>query len=1378
MFGGFFCFSFISQILLILSPVNEPNMKKALFLVLAIVTSISLQAQPYRFNGEPDGFSISNRNSSQLTLRHNLGAVTIENADRAEVQGQFITLSGIYLPNEAGAPDLPSHSTFVAIPNGATASLKMISSKTKVISHVDLIPAAEPQLDDDNSPAVYRKNTEIYGRNTFYPETPFQISEISTIRGVQVAQVGVMPFQYNPVTKELIVYEDLELQLDIEGGDGTIGDIRYRTPEWDQILQDLLLNRDDLPEVDYGERLRKHYENRETGCEYMIITPDNEDFIVLADSIKQFRMQQGIPTEIFTVTQCGGNTQTDIRNFIRNAYNNWDMPPAAVLILGDHNSDPTQGVVSFTKNNHPGGSGYNPYISDHSYAVMDNSHMPEIIIGRITGRNYDELYHMIKKDLDYERNPPTNPDFYDKPITAMGFQLERWFQLCSEVVNGFWEYELGKHPVRQNAIYEGTPGSRWSTYEHTNTVVNYFGPTGCGYIPQTMSHLTEWSATGNSVNECINSGAFLIQHRDHGAEEVWGEPNYNIGYIKRLTNKDLTYVMSNNCLTGRFNYNGADGCFAEAFHRHQYGALGLIAATQVSYSFVNDVYVWGAYDNMWPDFMPTYGTQHATNFIRPAFGNAAGKYFLKQSSWTDDGVKEITYYLFHQHGDAYMTLYTEMPQPLAVEMLPVLPASSEAYQIKADEGATICLTANGQIIGFDMATGETQTITVTPQEAGTIVKLTITKQDYYRYEHNIQTIPTEGPYLIFNALEINDTEGNGNQALDYDETCKFGISIHNVGFDVMNNFNVTLSCSHPSVEITQGTFTYNSINVNDIQMQDNAFTVYFGDDFRDQEKVKFYLKMENADHTFNDSIMLAVNAPSLKIGALSLSDLDGNAMDRLMKGQPSLLTFDIENQGGSKSKEISNTFNLLAPFVSVAETEKAIPAVDAGATGQVIFRADVNDDAANGILNFSLQTESGHYADLLESHIPLGYTTEDFEGETLNEDLQWNLGSGNKKWFVAEDSTAQGGHCLRSPNIGNKVTANIFIGITTEVDDKFSFFHKTSTDEGDVLNFSLNGAEVETWSGIGDWERTEVNLPAGSNVIRFTFKKDNEGSAGEDAVMIDDLHFPPFAKMVLYAGNDAETCPNITFTPDGYIYNQASFSWSTKGDGTFDDDTAEHPTYTFGEADKASGQVELTLTGTSAFDGSQQSSTLTVSLLPYFDPSFRPETPSGEAEIDLRLVNQSEYLGEEISDVLYTWTLEPETAGSLTFEGNRAFVEWNGEFRGEANVSYYYENTCGASAVSNALTVNVFNSTGIDEQDTASVEVYPNPATDVIHVRTHLESKATLRIIDMTGKVVYECGMRNDECVIPTSSLGGSGVYTLQVIQNDVVTNVRFVVNF
>ena len=140
-----------------MSPVNESTMKKALLFVIALMASTLLQAQEYRFNSEPNGFSICNNRNNQLTIKHNLGAITIENADRAEVQGQVITLSGVYLSNVAGAPNLPSQSTYVAIPNGATASLKMVAAQTKVIENVDLIPAAVPQLDNDNSPAVYQK---------------------------------------------------------------------------------------------------------------------------------------------------------------------------------------------------------------------------------------------------------------------------------------------------------------------------------------------------------------------------------------------------------------------------------------------------------------------------------------------------------------------------------------------------------------------------------------------------------------------------------------------------------------------------------------------------------------------------------------------------------------------------------------------------------------------------------------------------------------------------------------------------------------------------------------------------------------------------------------------------------------------------------------------------------------------------------------------------------------------------------------------------------------------------------------------------------------------------------------------------------------------
>ena len=271
--------------------------------------------------------------------------------------------------------------------------------------------------------------------------------------------------------------------------------------------------------------------------------------------------------------------------------------------------------------------------------------------------------------------------------------------------------------------------------------------------------------------------------------------------------------------------------------------------------------------------------------------------------------------------------------------------------------------------------------------------------------------------MIFDAVEINDEEGNGNHVPDYNESCSLGINLHNVGYSFMNDFNVTLSCDHPAVEIIQNTSSYHSMNADETQIQNSAFTVHFGDELYDQEKVKFYLFMENADYSFIDSVMLTIKAPDLKIVGLSFTDLDGTSTDRLMKGQSSYLTFDIENQGESKSMAISNKLKVLAPFLSIEDDEFIIPAIDAGATKQAAFLAHVDDDAVEGIINYSLQAESGFHNDKLESQIPLGYTTEDFEDESLNEDVQWLLGSGNRVWFIIEDSTALGGHILRSPAI-------------------------------------------------------------------------------------------------------------------------------------------------------------------------------------------------------------------------------------------------------------------------------------------------------------------------------------------------------------------------
>ena len=1069
-----------------------------------IITAIILLSSYTMF---AQTFEIVSNSRSNLELSLTIDEFSFEDNYHDGIEGKNIILNGIILPNQAGMPDLPVISRYVAIPRGANVVLNVKHQETETITGVEIMPAPALPLDDNKAPLSYVRNEEVYSTNAFYPAEPVMASSQMKIRDVDVVIVSVTPFQYNPVTKKLIVTRQLNLEVAFEGGDGHFGgETRYRNPAWDHIIRDMVINESILPEADYQSFIKEAVARRDTGCEYLIITPDNPEFIQLADSIKLFRNQQGILTDVKTVTECGGNTQTAIRNYIRNAYNNWDIPVAAVLLLGDHNSDGTMGIVSYSMNNHPGGDGYNPYISDNKYGDINGDHLPEVVMGRITGRNYEEMYHMIDKGLQAERHPSTNPHFYDKPITAMGFQLGRWFQLCSEIVNGFWQYELGKHPVRVNAIYEGTPGSSWSSAQNTSTIVNYFGPNGLGYIPQNMSHLTEWDGNANQINDAINAGAFILQHRDHGAEELWGEPSYSISSISRLANPDLTFVMSNNCLTGRFNYNGINGsCFAEAFHRHQYGALGIIAATQVSYSFVNDIYVWGAYDNMWPDFMPTFGTQHPVDFILPAYANASGKFFLQQSNWTGSSVKEITYYLFHHHGDVYMNLYTEMPQTLDVTVIPVVVEGATQFQVTATEGATICLTNNGNIIGLETATGQLQTIEITPQNLGDELLLTVTKQDYYRYTRKITVIPNQGPYLIFSSCEIVDQDGN-NQ-LDFNEEASLNIALHNVGFETIQNVEVLLSTDSPYVEINSFSTTYESLSANQIVSKDNAFAIKVSDDVPDQTKLRFTLSMSDGVRSYSDSFVLIANAPVFKVTHLAIADENGNPTDRLYKGETSYMTFTVNNQGHSQSNTVTHSLLIDSPIISYQEQTITTEGISANDSIDVTFVVTVADWSPDGaILDDYMTIISDGYQEDYQAQISLGNCIENFENETLNSLFQWS-NTGSTPWFKDDNAPYEGNYCYTGASSATGALSKLGLGVTTEIDDVVSFYYRCSENSADELHFYIN-TESFALTGTG-WQRFEYPLKTGKHLLRWVFSRKShaaEGSASIDLIKLPPMH--------------------------------------------------------------------------------------------------------------------------------------------------------------------------------------------------------------------------------------------------------------------------------
>ena len=473
------------------------------------------------------------------------------------------------------------------------------------------------------------------------------------------------------------------------------------------------------------------------GCEYLIVTPNNSGIQQWADTLARFRNEQGILTKVVSLSEIGKNLPFDIRKYFNDIYKSWSLPPSAILLFGDYNLDDTQGISSFYLNDHPDGFSY---LADNRLVDFNNDNLPEIVIARMPAANAQQAEIMVKKTMRYERNPSTNPDYYDQPLMVMSFDESRWFHLSSEVIAGYFE-KINKHPNRQSTIFSGTPDSIWSTANNTDIIIDYFGPDGLNYIPSDLRHLNDWDGNKKDICELINKGTFLVQYRGHGQYQAWTNPYFSNKEVNNLSNEDLTFVMSTNCRTGNFLYGeGNNDCFAERLMRVENGCVAIIAASETSYSFVNDAYVWGVYDYLWNDFMPSYGKNNIS-FKYPAFANYYGKYFLKQSSWPELSFnKKVTYNLFHYFGDAFLQLNTEMPKEINIHYPEEISSDETSISIKRDKDTKLALSVNGKIIAI--STDNDSIININPQRSGSFIKVVATKQDHYRHEGFIEVKST------------------------------------------------------------------------------------------------------------------------------------------------------------------------------------------------------------------------------------------------------------------------------------------------------------------------------------------------------------------------------------------------------------------------------------------------------------------------------------------------------------------------------------------------------------------------------------------------------------------------------------------------------------
>jgi len=711
---------------------NNSILKLKILLVVGILTLVGSTSIFAAEHIQEDNVFVSNTYVSNNEL-----IITFELSEL--IQTQISTEEGVFtileIPNsgfigEIGTPQLPMWTRLFAVPN-TQVSVEILESHILESRHVGRIyPVQQPHIDSEiieDSEFVFDES--FYQQDVSYPDCTAEVLDTGNIRDIPFVRIVFYPVQYNPKQGLATIYDQITIKLTCNSDENVFVESNFEQTPFYNLYENTFINWEGFFENIIVEQ-NSSSGVRDSGCDYLIIT--HPLFYNQSKELGEWKHKKGLMTKLVNITDIG-STAEDLRQYMQDAYDTWNPCPSYFLLVGDDEHIPTNYMSSAA--------------SDLWYATVNGSdYYPDLYYGRISVDTVDQADTVIQKILTYEQNPPSESSYYSDFTVAAYFQDDE---------NDGYEtrrFVRTSEEVRDYLLSEDYNGERvYCTASYINPTHYNNGYYGNGEpLPDELLRPTfAWDGDADDIINAIEQGIFILNHRDHGFEDGWGDPYFDSDHVEGLTNGNLTpVVFSLNCLTGKFdNYE----CFCEKFLRKEDGgAVAVFGATRVSYSGYNDYLCRGFYDAIWPDFdtdlgddTPLYSLGEILNY---------GKSYMADT-WGDAwGYEEYTFELFHCFGDPAMQIWTAFPQNLTVDHPEMIQYGSSIVEIYVEsdgnpiEGALVCIyQPNGVYVkGMTSSSGvaELELDVVQPDE----VILTVTAHNHLYYQTNLQVGSSLRPY--------------------------------------------------------------------------------------------------------------------------------------------------------------------------------------------------------------------------------------------------------------------------------------------------------------------------------------------------------------------------------------------------------------------------------------------------------------------------------------------------------------------------------------------------------------------------------------------------------------------------------------------------------
>ncbi len=619
------------------------------------------------------------------------------------------------------------------------------------------------------------------------------------------------------------------------------------------------------------------------GARYIIICPDS--YIQSLQPLADWKTKKGVKT-IIAPLSVTGSSAAQIKNYILNGYNNWDIRPEYILIAGLGTLVPYSGS------------------SDDYYADITGNYRIELSIGRLPFTTIDQCNLHVAKILAYERTP-----YIDDTL---------WFKKGTIIVR-----EDGSSPP--DDVF----------WENARYIANFWQNFGYTQV-DTFSRLRGHTST-NVINS-INDGRMFVVYRGEAVTNWWTP--FAITPSNLANDNKTPVVVSGTCQTMSVS---SDGYLGNAFLN-----AGSATALKGGVAYFGTTVV-ASGSNLGLNrgivtkgfFQSIFGERTFT------LGDAAkrGKFII--DSIQPPSYTTTRYSEWELFGDPELQLWTSAPKRMVAIYDSVIPVTQTDLiaNIQSDAGlpiqdALVCIKMDTTVYSYGYTNPQGQIRLPMQTNVTGVMSVTVTAHNFRPFEGTTRIIPANTPYLVYDSCYINDSlGGNNDHKINPGENIQLRIFLQNSGGAPASGVQAVLRSSDQLVTITDSIQSFGTISQGTIAGSQGLYRFLVNPNCYNNYQLHFQLFVQdNQGHDWTQQITIPVFAAKLIFVSAAINDSfpGGNGNGRLGSMENAKVIIQINNTG-ENLYQATAALNCQSQYITITDSLASFGDISAGGTGNNIY---------------------------------------------------------------------------------------------------------------------------------------------------------------------------------------------------------------------------------------------------------------------------------------------------------------------------------------------------------------------------------------------------------------------------------------------------------